>query len=88
MKQMLLEHNVLQDAMSLYCDNLSAIHISKNPIQHSRTNHIDIKHHFIRDLVDEGTVTLEHTATEEQLADIVTKALDAAQFETLQGKLE
>ncbi|PNX93845.1 gag-protease polyprotein, partial [Trifolium pratense] len=88
MKKMLLEHNVLQDAMALYCDSLSAIHISKNPIQHSRTNHIDIKHHFIRDLVDEGTVTLEHTAIEEQLADIVTKALDAAQFETLQGKLE
>ncbi|PNY13722.1 retrovirus-related Pol polyprotein from transposon TNT 1-94 [Trifolium pratense] len=66
MKQMLLEHNVLQDA--IYFDNRSAIHISKNPIQHSRTNHIDIKHHFIRDLVDEGTVTLEHTAIEEQLA--------------------
>ncbi|CAJ2670589.1 unnamed protein product [Trifolium pratense] len=87
MKQMLLEYNVVQDAMALYCDNLSAINISKNPIQHSRTKHIDIRHHFIRDLVEEGIVTLEHIATEEQLADIFTKALDAVQFEKLRGKL-
>ncbi|CAJ2628098.1 unnamed protein product [Trifolium pratense] len=56
MKQMLLEYNVVQDAMALYCDNLSAINISKNPIQHSRTKHIDIRHHFIRDLVEEDDV--------------------------------
>ncbi|CAJ2635655.1 unnamed protein product [Trifolium pratense] len=87
MKQMLLEYNVVQDAMALYCDNLSAINISKNPIQHSRTKHIDIRHHFIRDLVEEGIITLEHIATEEQLADIFTKALDAVQFEKLRGKL-
>jgi len=71
----------------LYCDNLSAINISKNLIQHSRTKHIDIRHHFIKDLVEENIVTLEHVATEEQLADIFTKALDAKQFEKLRGKL-
>ncbi|PNX68036.1 copia protein (gag-int-pol protein), partial [Trifolium pratense] len=69
MKQMLLEYNVVQDVMALYCHNLSAINISKNHIQHSRTKHIDIRHHFISDLVEEGIVTLEHIATEEQLAD-------------------
>ncbi|CAJ2662740.1 unnamed protein product [Trifolium pratense] len=87
MRQMLLEYNVVQDAMALYCDNLSAINISKNPIQHSRTKHFDIRNHFIRDLVEEGIVTLEHISTEEQLADIFTKALDAVQFEKLRGKL-
>ncbi|PNX70323.1 gag-pol polyprotein, partial [Trifolium pratense] len=66
MKQMLKEYNVEQDALTLYCDNLSAINISKNPIQHSRTKHIDIRHHFIRDLVEENIVKLEHVATEEQ----------------------
>ena len=71
----------------MYCDNLSAINISKNPIQHSRTKHIDIRHHFIKDLLEENIVTLEHVATEEQLADIFTKALDAKQFEKLRGKL-
>ena len=77
MKQMLKEYNVEQDVLILYCDNLSAINISKNRIQHSRTKHIDIRHHFIRDLVEEKVVTLEHVDTEEQLTNIFTKALDA-----------
>jgi hypothetical protein len=87
MKQMLSEYNVEQDVLTLYCDNMSAINISKNPIQHSRTKHIDIRHHFIRDLVEDKVVTLEHVATDNQLADIFTKALDANKFETLRGKL-
>ncbi|PNX90667.1 gag-pol polyprotein, partial [Trifolium pratense] len=87
MKQMLKEYNVEQDVLTLDCDNLSAIYISKNPIQHSRTKHIDIRHHFIRDLVEENIVKFEHVATEEQVADIFTKALDANQFERLKGKL-
>ena len=87
MKQMLTEYNVSQNVMTLFCDNLSAINISKNPIQHSRTKHIDIRHHFIRDLVEDKVITLEHVATELQLADIFTKALDATQFENLRGKL-
>ena len=87
MKQMLKEYNVEQDVMTLYCDNMSAINISKNPVQHSRTKHIDIRHHYIRDLVDDKVITLEHVATEEQVADIFTKALDANQFERLRGKL-
>jgi hypothetical protein len=87
MKQMLSEYNVKQDVLTLYCDNMSAINISKNPIQHSRTKYIDIRHHFIRDLVEDKVVTLEHVATDNQLADIFTKALDANKFETLRGKL-
>jgi len=71
----------------LYCDNLSTINISKNPIQHNRTKHIDIRHHFIRDLVEDKVVTLEHVTTEEQLNDIFTKALDVKQFEKLRSKL-
>src|ERR1044072_9275203 len=77
MKQMLEEYNVSQDVMTLFCDNLSAINISKNPVLHSRTKHIDIRHHFIR----------EHVTTEKPLADIFTKALDANQFEKLRGDL-
>ena len=84
---MLKEYNVEQDVMTLYCDNLSAINISKNPVQHSRTKHIDIRHHYIRELVDDKVITLEHVDTEEQIADIFTKALDANQFEKLRGKL-
>ena len=87
MKQMLEEYDVKQRVLTLYGNNLSAINISKNSIQHSRTNHIDIRHHFIRDLVEEKVVTLEHVTTEEQLADIFTKALDVKQFERLRSKL-
>jgi hypothetical protein len=87
MKQMLQEYNVEQDVLTLYCDNLSAINISKNPIQHSRTKHIDIRHHFIRDLVEDNVITLEHVNTEEQIADIFTKALDLKKFEKLRGML-
>jgi len=87
MKQLLKEYNVEQNVLTSYCDNLSAINISKNHIQHSRTKHIDIRHNFIRDLVEEKVVTLEHVDTKEQLADIFTKALNAKQFENLRGKL-
>jgi len=88
MKQMLKEYNVEQDVLTLYCDNLSAINIFKNHIQHSRTKHIDIRHHFIRDLVEDKVVTLEDVDIEQRLADIFTKALYAKQFEKLRGKLE
>jgi hypothetical protein len=77
MKQMLTEYNVKQDIMALYCDILAL---------YCRTKHIDIRHHFIRDLVEDRVVTLEHVVTEKQLADIFTKALDANQFEKLRGK--
>ncbi|XP_058775873.1 uncharacterized protein LOC131650164 [Vicia villosa] len=87
MKQMLTEYNVTQNVMTLYCDNLSAINISKNPIQHSRTKHLDIRHHFIRELVEDKVIYLEHVSTELQLADIFTKALDATQFENLRWLL-
>ena len=84
---MLEEYDVKQGVLTLYYDNLSAINISKNPIQHSRTKHIDIRHHFFRDLVEEKIVTLEHVATKEQLADIFTKPLDVKQIEKLRSKM-
>ncbi|KAK2444335.1 putative mitochondrial protein [Trifolium repens] len=87
MKQMLKEYDVEQNALTLYCDNMSAINISKNPVQHSKTKHIDIRHHYIRDLVENKIVVLEHVGTKEQVADIFTKALDAVQFEKLRSKL-
>ena len=73
--------------MIVYCDNTSAINISKNPVQHSRTKHIDIRHHFIRELVENKSVVIEHVATDMQLADIFTKALDASRFISLRKAL-
>ena len=60
---------------------MSAIDISKNPIQHSQTKHIDIRHHFIRELIEERIITLGHVRSNLQLADIFTKPLDANLFE-------
>ena len=52
MKKVLIDYGISQDTMVVYCDNSSASDISKNPVQHSKTKHIEIRYHFIRDLVE------------------------------------
>ena len=69
--------------MIVYYDNSRAIDIFKNPVQHSKTKHIEIMYHFIRDLVERNIVCLEYIPTERQNADIFTKPLDRSKFETL-----
>jgi DNA anti-recombination protein RmuC len=69
--------------MVIHYDNTSAINISKNLVQHSRTKHVDIQHYFIRDLVESREVALTFIPTENQLADILTKPLDGCRFESL-----
>jgi hypothetical protein len=83
MKKLLCDYGFNQDTMVIHCDNTSAINISKNLVQHSRTKHIDIQHHFIRDLVESKEVALIFIPTENQLADILTKPLDGSRFESL-----
>ncbi|KAA0066861.1 gag-pol polyprotein [Cucumis melo var. makuwa] len=75
------------DTMTLYYNNMSAIDISKNPVQHSRTKHIDIRHHFIRELVEDKVIKLDHIRSNLQLADIFTKPLDASSFKYLRAGL-
>jgi hypothetical protein len=87
MKQMLSDYGIEQGTITLFCDNISAINISKNPVQHSRTKHIDIRYHFIRELVEEQTLVLEHIVTDQQKADILTKALDSLRFENLRQSI-
>ena len=84
---MLVDYGIAQDTLVVYCDNTSVINISKNPVQYSRTKHIDILHHFIRELVENKTVVIEHVATENQLADIFTKTLDSSRFDSLRKSL-
>ncbi|KAK9689294.1 hypothetical protein RND81_09G049900 [Saponaria officinalis] len=66
------------EATEIYCDNRAAIAMSKNLAFHGRTKHVDIKHHFIRQLVADGKVALKFRGTNEQVADILTKALNAS----------
>ncbi|GKV35120.1 hypothetical protein SLEP1_g43434 [Rubroshorea leprosula] len=71
----------------LFCDNLSAVAIVKNPILHGRTKHIKIKYHSIREMVNEGEVQVLHCDSDDQIADIFTKGLHKFRFETLRDKL-
>ena len=83
MKEVLTDYGISQDAMVVYCDNSSVIDISKNPVQHSKTKHIEIMYHFIRDLIERKIVCLEYIPTECQNVDIFTKPLDRSKFESL-----
>ena len=82
-KKVLTDYRISQDTMVVYCDNSSAIDISKNPVQHSKTKHIEIRYYFIRDLVERKIMCLKYIPTERQNADIFTKPLDRSKFETL-----
>eukprot|EP00253_Pinus_taeda_P016269 PITA_16269 len=70
-------------AIVIFCDNSSAIALSKNSVFHKRTKHIDTRFHYIRELVNNGEIVLEHCRTQEQVADILTKPLDQKRFEFL-----
>ena len=73
--------------ISIMCDNTSAISISKNLVMHSKTKHIPIKYHFLREQVLEQNVKLEYVSSKEQVADIFTKPLPREAFEYLRLKM-
>ena len=87
MRQTLKDYDVSLGTVPLLCDNESAIKIANNPVQHNRTKHIDIRHHFLRDHVANGDIALMHVGTMDQLADIFTKPLDEARFVALRREL-
>ena len=68
------------------CDKESAIKIGHNPVQRSRTKHIEVRHDFIRDHVAKGDINLKHVRTDKQFADIFTKPLDEKVFCRLRGE--
>lgn len=73
--------------VTLKVDNQSAIQLSKNPVFHDRSKHIDTKYHFIRECIEEGRVTVEFVDTGNQVADILTKSLARDRFIELRTKL-
>ena len=80
MRQTLHDYGLSFSYTPIMCDNTSAINLSKNPVLHSRTKHIEIRHHFLRDHVQRGDIALEFICTEKQLADIFTKPLALERF--------
>nr|GEZ81310.1 retrotransposon protein, putative, Ty1-copia subclass, expressed [Tanacetum cinerariifolium] len=74
-------HTPLSSATLVYCDNVSAVYFSSNPIKHQRTKHIEIDIHFVCDLVAAGQVRVLHVLSRSQFADIFTTRLSSALFE-------
>ncbi|KAK6160742.1 hypothetical protein DH2020_004123 [Rehmannia glutinosa] len=87
MRQQLRDYEVEEKEIPIMCDNTSAIAITQNPVLHSRTKHIDVRYHFIRDHVAKKDITLEYISTDKQLADIFTKPLCESRFEELKNEL-
>ncbi|GJX14892.1 retrovirus-related pol polyprotein from transposon TNT 1-94 [Tanacetum coccineum] len=87
MRSQLTDYGFAFNKIPLYCDNRSAIALCCNNVQHSRSKHIDIRHHFIREQVEKGVVELYFMTTDYQLADIFTKALPRERFEFLLPRL-
>nr|GEU35621.1 retrotransposon protein, putative, unclassified [Tanacetum cinerariifolium] len=88
MRSQLTDYGFDFNKIPLYCDNCSAIALCCNNVQHSRSKHIDILHHFIREKVERGVVELYFVTTDYQLADIFTKALPRQRFEFILLRLE
>jgi hypothetical protein len=87
MKQTLSDYGWEFCKIPLLCDNESAIKLANNPVQQSRTKHIEIRHHFLWDHVAKGDIALRHVSTEKQLADIFTKPIDKQRFCALRNEL-
>ncbi|KAJ9557778.1 hypothetical protein OSB04_012392 [Centaurea solstitialis] len=87
MRNQLLDYGFQLSKIPIYCDNTSAIAIANNPVLHSKTKHIEIRYHFIRDHVMNGDVELHFVPTEYQLTDLFTKLLDEKRFNQLISEL-
>ena len=69
-----------QEKITLFCDNQSALHIARNPAFHSRTKHIGVQYHFVREVVEDGCVDMQKIHTTENLADVMTKSINIDKF--------
>lgn len=88
LRQLLTEiRRPLQRATVVYCDNVSAMYMSSNPVQHQRTKHVEIDLHFVRERVSLGEVRVLHVPTTSQYADVFTKGLPASIFTAFRSSL-
>nr|GFB22924.1 retrovirus-related Pol polyprotein from transposon TNT 1-94 [Tanacetum cinerariifolium] len=87
MRTQLTDYGFFYDKVPIYCDSKRTIVISCNPVQHTRTKHIDVRYHFIKDHVEKGTIELYFVGTEYQLADLFINSLPEARFKFLVEKL-
>ncbi|GKA77829.1 hypothetical protein Tco_0784366 [Tanacetum coccineum] len=83
MKQALIDYDVRLEDVPIMCENKGVIDLSKNPVQHSRTKHIEIRHHFLHDNVQKGHISIEKVSSVDNIADILTKTLKSESFNYL-----
>jgi hypothetical protein len=76
-----------EGSTTIMSDNSSAIKLSKNPVMHGRSKHIDVRFHFLRDLVKDGVIKSEFCGTKDQIADVMTKPLKLEHFLRLRQML-
>ena len=88
LRQLLSElQSALRHATLVYCDNISAVYMTSNPVQHQRTKHIEIDLHFVRERVAVGDLRVLHVPTSSQYADIFTKGLPSSVFTEFRSSL-
>ena len=80
-------HQTIDYVVPLHCDNQSAIHLAENPEFHARTKHVEVHYHFMREKVLQGDIEMCQTKTEDQVADIFTKGLNAKKFANFRRQL-
>ena len=78
---------LVQQAVRLDCDSQSAIFLAKNPAYHSKTKHIDVQYHFVRDMVEENKVLLEKVNTLKNVADSLKKSVSTEKFSWCRGSM-
>ncbi|GKF07687.1 hypothetical protein Tco_0041911 [Tanacetum coccineum] len=83
MKQALIDYGIRLDDIPIMCDNKGAIDLSKNPVQHSRTKYIKIRHHFLCGNVQKGKISIKKVLSEDNITDILTKPLKRDSFNYL-----
>jgi len=69
-----------QDITVVYCDNQSVIHLSKNQMYHERTKHIDVRYHFLRDIISQGNIIVKKIGTSDNAANMFTKPIPICKF--------
>ena len=79
--------DLAMDPTDIWCDNQSYIKLSENPVLHDKSKHIEVRYHYIWDMVEKGAVKLQYLATDEQVADVLTKPLSKVKLEYFREKL-
>ncbi|XP_057797428.1 secreted RxLR effector protein 161-like [Salvia miltiorrhiza] len=81
LKGMIADFGISHKFVTIFCDNQSALHLAKHQVFHERSKHIDVRYHFVRDLVNKGIIQVSKVPTEENPADCLTKPLQRIKFE-------